>query len=483
MLSNIIMRNDTIYFFDSTESKDMESLFGTLDSKDLNQLVSIIRAEQATNSNLTSAISALSIIMSISILFNVILLYLNNKKSNKLKKTNEPTADKNKKINVRKEGDSQKEVYDKLPDSKQNTTHPNSIPLNEKKQPFAAKIQIDTETKTENENNINKSSDVQKELLDKTADSKQSTIRPNSIPQDETKQPSNSRIRCYTETKSNKLLLFGMSLQGRGHIDDNVPCQDYHMVEILDVERNIGIAVVSDGAGSAKKSAEGSQIVCESSIKYLKMAIEKLQWGDLNNLPDEMLWRKVIREVIRLVQIDLNEKAKSLECELRSLAATFILLYFTPERSYFAHVGDGRAGVKTSDGWKSILTPHKGEESNQTVFVSNEILSPADLTISGVSVPEIQVIETPISAFILMSDGCEEGLWIKNKREDLPDGDFRYVQLNQPFSPAIDKLVQVIQDKRYDNQREDVLFQFMDRYNENLKVEVDDKTICLGIIE
>ena len=400
-------------------------------SKD--QLIAIIGREQATNNNLKSTISSLSVLLTISILINIILLFLLKRNNNR------------------------------------NMENRNMEQTNEKKN--------DNDDKTV----TNETNDL-KELSDNKPCPKQSTNSSTSLVSDERRQ-TNSRIRLFTETKMDNMLIYGMSMQGTGHIGDNIPCQDCHQVEILNAERNIGIAVVSDGAGSAKNSAEGSKLVCESSIKYLKMAIEKFKWHDLKNLPDEKLWNKVIREVIRLVQIDLNEKAKAMGCELRSLAATFILLYFTPERTFFAHVGDGRAGVKTSDGWMAVLTPHKGEEANQTVFVSNEILNPADLRISGVSVPETKVIDKPISAFILMSDGCEDGLWIKNKKETLPDGDFKYVTLNQPFSPAIEKLIQVIQDKRYDKQREEVLFQFMDKYNDNLKAEVDDKTICLGIIE
>lgn len=434
------MRNDTIQqinsiqkdtsaaicSFDSAASKDTYSSFDSLDSKDLNQLLVIIKTEYATNSKLTSTVSTLSILITISVLLNIILLFL-LKRNKKMEKTNE-TIDENKEKSVNNGTDEMKINSDKTPDPQQPTTPPSSMVLEKKKQP-------------------------------------------------------SDRIRLFTETKTDNILLYGMSIQGIGHIGDNIPCQDYHQVEILNAKKNIGIVVISDGAGSAKNSAEGSKLVCESSIKYLKMAIEKLQWNDLKNLPDEKLWNKVVREVIRLVQIDLNEKAKTMECELKSLAATFILLYFTPENTFLAHVGDGRAGVKTDDGWKAILTPHKGEEANQTVFISNEILYPADLKISGVFIPETLVVEKPISAFILMSDGCEDGLWTKNRKEILPDGDFRYVTLNQPFAPAIEKLIQVIQDKQFENQKEEVLFQFLDRYNNNLKSEVDDKTVCLGIFE
>lgn len=428
-MKNGTMQHDSILedtFLPITDFLQIDSLA----SIDKTKLISIIKTEHATNTRLAYTVSGLSMLMAISIIINVILLIIikRNKNLSNIEHVKEQTE----KLQVTEKADSMKK------EDLEKTTY-------------------------------------QSELI-----SQSTTNYPATTP--DTGKNSNNRIRLYSESKTNNMKIYGISIQGRGHIIDNIPCQDCHLVEILDAERNIGIAVVSDGAGSAKNSAEGSKIVCNSSIKYLKMAIEKLNWENPNNLPDEQLWNKVIREVIRLIQIDLNEKAKSMGCEIRSLAATFIILYFTPEKSYFAHVGDGRAGVKTDDGWKSILTPHKGEEANQTVFISNEILNPVDLKISGVFVPETSMINQPIQAFILMSDGCEDGLWMKNKKENLDNGDFKYVSLNQPFVPAIDKLMQFMQDKRFEGREEDVLFQFLDRYNENLKIELDDKTVCFGTL-
>ena len=292
--------------------------------------------------------------------------------------------------------------------------------------------------------------------------------------------PQEKEIRMFTHANTKQLSIYGISVQGTGHITENIPCQDYHKVEILDAKRNIGIAVVSDGAGSAKNSAIGSESVCENAIKYLKIAIDKFHWLGKDKLPDASQWDKVVRETIHLMQIALFETAKSNEYELKSLAATCILLFFTPEKSYFAHVGDGRAGIRTRDGWETILTPHKGEEANQTVFVTNEILKPADLMISGVRVPETLVIDKSIDAFVLMSDGCEDGLWVKNKREELPDGEFKYTALNRPFEPALNKLIQILNSKEYADRHQDVMYQFVERYNRSLQQETDDKTLCIG---
>ena len=299
------------------------------------------------------------------------------------------------------------------------------------------------------------------------------------IKSENTENPEN-RIRNFSDASNDLMFCLGMSIQGKSHVRDKTPCQDFHKIEILDNEKNFGIVVVSDGAGSAKMSEEGSTIVCETAIEYLKTVIESNNWMSSNNLPDERAWDIVIRGIINNIQVDLLNKSIEKNCELKSFAATFLLLFFTPKKTFFAHVGDGRSGIKIRGEWDSIMTPHKGEEADQTVFMTNEILKPPDLKISGVSVPETKVIKEDIEAFILMTDGCEDGLWRNNKKVDMPDGGFQIITINKPFVPAIEKLFEFI--KKSDN-KEKLLFEFLERYNKNLQDEFDDKTVVFGFLK
>lgn len=284
----------------------------------------------------------------------------------------------------------------------------------------------------------------------------------------------NPRIRKYSRLDTGALKIHGLSIQGSGHLKNDIPCQDYHSVE--PVGKDFTAAVVSDGAGSKKNSDKGSLLVCNLVIKYLKEAVTTLKWSS-DNLPGSKEWDSVVRRIIELVQIELALYAKEEGCSFDSLGATMMILLYSPEKSYFAHVGDGRAGVLTSDGWNAVLTPHKGAEANQTVFMTNKVLDP-DLAISGVAVPETVVIDKPISGFVLMSDGMENGLWIKSKREDLPNGDFKYKQMNMPFAPALNDVT-----KKLENSKEkpcDTFFDILDHYNKPLAAELDDKTLCLA---
>jgi serine/threonine protein phosphatase PrpC len=301
-------------------------------------------------------------------------------------------------------------------------------------------------------------------------------VAPESLPKENEKKDL-SRVRNYTVLHAGPFMIQGLSIQGQGHLIDNKPCQDYHCVDTAG--EDFVIAVVSDGAGSKKNSAYGSSLVCEKTVQYLKEAIKSLNWGK-DSLPDSKTWNAVFRKIVQLVQGELGQYAKAEGHAFDSLAATLIVLLVGPGKTYAAHVGDGRAGVLTPDGWKAVMTPHQGPESNQTVFMTNRILDPG-LKISGVSVPETMVIEEPISAFALMSDGLENGFWIKNKKEILPDGDFRYKKMNVPFEPALNDVVERM-SKCEEGKEQEVFFSILDHYNVPLKCETDDKTLCLAYI-
>src|ERR1043166_3667928 len=100
--------------------------------------------------------------------------------------------------------------------------------------------------------------------------------------------------------------------------------------------------------------------------------------------------------------------AKEKGYEFSSLACTIIVVIYTPNGLLVTHVGDGRAGYCLEGEWKPLIVPHKGEEANQTIFLSSKIWAQDDSFImSGVPVPESKVVEGKVAAFTLMSDGCE----------------------------------------------------------------------------
>src|SRR5690606_36090747 len=67
---------------------------------------------------------------------------------------------------------------------------------------------------------------------------------------------------------------------GVRHIEDNLPCQDSNAV-FFNLEMDYGIAIVSDGAGSASHSDLGSKIVVDKGIELLNERFSETSFQDL----------------------------------------------------------------------------------------------------------------------------------------------------------------------------------------------------------
>ena len=67
--------------------------------------------------------------------------------------------------------------------------------------------------------------------------------------------------------KKNKIKVVTATVQGPMHCSKNLPCQDYCLYS--NSGKNF-VAVVSDGAGSAKYGKIGARIVCSTLVDLLK---------------------------------------------------------------------------------------------------------------------------------------------------------------------------------------------------------------------
>lgn len=297
----------------------------------------------------------------------------------------------------------------------------------------------------------------------------------NRIP--EVAKTQDDRIRIFTSEAN----VLGISYQGDNHIKTKpvVPCQDCH--SFTKVNEVWSIAIVSDGAGSKKNSNIGSKAVCVAFTSYLSYMLQKNRNFANGNIPNEKIWDLEFRSILNKFQDDIKNHKNFASFEFESLAATIVILAYSPNGYLFAHVGDGRAGVKVNGEWKSILTPHKGDEANQTIFSTTvEFINKPALMMSGVFVPETKVEECCVEAFVLMSDGCEDGAWVTYQKVDLPNGDFRVEDVNQPRPQTLDELMSIIDSK--DGQKTK-LVEFITGYNKGFKTEGDDKTILIGRIK
>ena len=287
-----------------------------------------------------------------------------------------------------------------------------------------------------------------------------------------------NRVRKFTGHSN----ILGISYQGDNHIKATpiVPCQDCH--SFTKVNNIWNIAVVSDGAGSKEHSDVGSDAVCAAFAFYLSNMLKTDKRFVNGDIPNERIWDLEFRALLTKFQNELKNHKAFKSYEFGSLAATIVILAYSPKGYLFAHVGDGRAGVKIKGEWKSILTPHKGEEANQTIFSTTiEFIKKPTLMMSGVFVPETKVEQCDIEAFVLMSDGCENGAWATYQKVNLPDGEFKVEDVNQPRPQTLEELMSILDHK--ESEQKGLVINFITGYNKGFKTEGDDKTILIGKIK
>ena len=276
--------------------------------------------------------------------------------------------------------------------------------------------------------------------------------------------------------------VIGTSVIGNSHISMNLPCQDNCKYEYIG--DGWGIAVTSDGAGSAKRSEIGSKIVVERAIVHFKKLIEEQGWKQNKKLPTNAVWMRLAYDILHQIYQEIISFAKIKGLACKDLSATVIVLIHTPMGVLCTHIGDGRAGYRNASGeWKALFMPHKGDEANQTIFITSDFWSVHNYTMSDVLVPESIVINDDITAFTLMSDGCEYTAWQSNHFDNERN---KYYDPNKPYDKFYESLAATLIKYHKEsvdiNRRKEQWQQFLIDGNKSLQKEPDDKTLILGVL-
>lgn len=190
-----------------------------------------------------------------------------------------------------------------------------------------------------------------------------------------------------------------VAVQGRGHIREDIPCQD----KVFTIEEpHISVIALADGAGSKKLSHIGAETVCHTTAEFFRTHCDKFTSENLNELKTE-LYRTLIT----------NLEIKSLEndCEsIKELASTLLCLAVYRNKVITAHIGDGIM-IERTDGLLSILSDaDNGEFANQTTFVT-----------SNTAMEHLRINIIPLrpetDAFFIMSDGSMDSLYNPIKKQ------------------------------------------------------------------
>lgn len=187
---------------------------------------------------------------------------------------------------------------------------------------------------------------------------------------------------------------------GTSHVSGGDPCQDSCACELIEDHdgREILVAVVSDGAGSAKFSHLGSAAACRAVVEGLR---EHFRGGNRVG--------SISLEIATAIALDARDKLASLAREtdvpIREFACTLVAAVVASDVAVFFQVGDGALVVaprNEPDSFCWVFWPERGEFANITAFLSDDGLRDHlrhDITPG--TVDEIAVLTDGIQALVL----------------------------------------------------------------------------------
>ncbi len=274
-------------------------------------------------------------------------------------------------------------------------------------------------------------------------------------------------------------LIVRASVAGKLHVDSEpqIPCQDSNTYRELG--KGWGIAVVCDGAGSKKFSHYGSRFVADNAAKEFGEIVEASDWFMNGCLPSDDDWRGIVKKILTQIRSELEAFSQTEHAiDVSLLSCTVIVVVHSPFGILASHVGDGRAAFcNESNQWKSMMKPHKGEEANQTVFITSIDGSEPDNYI------ESAVFRERPAAFTLMSDGCESHSFEVNIFDEALG---KYVDPNRPYEKFFQPLISTLKGFYRSNAAPEEIGRKWENFiragNEKLRNEPDDKTMILGVM-
>ncbi len=196
------------------------------------------------------------------------------------------------------------------------------------------------------------------------------------------------------------------SVPGFDHKSTSQPCQDAHAVRLDD--DGCLVALVSDGAGSAVRSADGSKRLCEGLGEAL-IAARRAHAGTALAALDPDTLRGWVEHGIDAVRAALQAEAEAGGRSLADFHATLVGAIADGSGGAFFHIGDGAAIAAASGdlGQFAISTAANGEYSNETYFFTmDEWRSHLRLTPFGPQYDLLALMSDGVTPFALAKGGA-----------------------------------------------------------------------------
>lgn len=125
------------------------------------------------------------------------------------------------------------------------------------------------------------------------------------------------------------------------------------------------MAIVCDGAGSARLSEQGAQFVAAQTVQALAGRLE--QGASVQDLHDGAL-----AGTLAQIRAALDDIARAANATLDDYASTVVGVVMGQDAGFFFHLGDGLGVAQLADGSELISLPANGEYASETYFLSGE---------------------------------------------------------------------------------------------------------------
>ncbi|MYA51126.1 MAG: protein phosphatase 2C domain-containing protein [Chloroflexi bacterium] len=161
------------------------------------------------------------------------------------------------------------------------------------------------------------------------------------------------------------------SRQGASHQKDGTPNQDSALVAMPSAGRLSAVAImaVSDGAGSAINSQQGSKAACVAGVESLTRRLNRNPAIAVR----EHLLRSALKRAVRNARQSVIATARKLHgaANVNEYACTLMLTLTSAPLVGVAHVGDGCIVAGDGEVWRLLSEPDNGEFANETKFLTN----------------------------------------------------------------------------------------------------------------
>ena len=202
----------------------------------------------------------------------------------------------------------------------------------------------------------------------------------------------------------NPMLAAYVTRQGVGHTRINKPNEDCVSFEMLPDNRGV-VAAVSDGAGSAPRAREGSNLAAKAAVHQAVASII------VDEEDDPAI---AVAAGLKAAQEAIEQSALAINAQMEDYHCTLILVAWLDDQVAAIQVGDGAVIVESTGACKMLTIPQRGQYANETYFVTEPHCEKTQFTNQA----------TGITALALFTDGIQKSAV-----------DFRNRKANEDFIP------------------------------------------------